>query len=203
MAMSGRSSVFKVAVQLFSRLLILYYRLRWPDAEFGRNILFGGFPLIKLANGASLTVGDNVGFISMTAGNYAGLTKRCTLYVGENASLRIGSNTWFSGVSIYCTTKIDIGSYVMCGANTQIWDTHYHPLEWRARREHERSQIEAGPIVIGDDVFLGGGVTILKGVTIGSRSVIGAGSVVAKNIPADEVWAGNRARFVKRAPTYG
>ena len=46
---------------------------------------------------------------------------------------------------------------------------------------------------IGNDVFIGAGVTILKGVTIGDRAVVGAGAVVTKDILADEIWAGNPA----------
>ncbi|WP_332369571.1 hypothetical protein [Spirosoma telluris] len=42
---------------------------------------------------------------------------------------------------------------------------------------------------------------MLKGVTIGHHAVIGAGSVVTKNIPANQVWAGNPARFVKDLST--
>jgi acetyltransferase-like isoleucine patch superfamily enzyme len=54
------------------------------------------------------------------------------------------------------------------------------------------------PIVIGDDVFIGANSIVLKGVNIGDRSIIGAGSVVSKNIPADEIWAGNPIKFIKR-----
>ena len=39
---------------------------------------------------------------------------------------------------------------------------------------------------------------ILKGVTIGARSIIGAGSVVTKDVPANEVWLGNPAKFYKK-----
>ena len=39
---------------------------------------------------------------------------------------------------------------------------------------------------------------MLKGVTIGENSVVGAGSVVTHDVPKNEVWAGNPARFVKK-----
>lgn len=45
-------------------------------------------------------------------------------------------------------------------------------------------------------VSIGAGSTILLGITIGKNAVIGAGSVVTKNIPDNELWLGNPARFV-------
>ncbi len=49
-----------------------------------------------------------------------------------------------------------------------------------------------GPIVVGDDVWIGINSTILSGVTIGQGAVIGAGSVVAKDVPPYAIYAGNR-----------
>jgi maltose O-acetyltransferase len=64
--------------------------------------------------------------------------------------------------------------------------------------EERRSGIEYGkPIVIGDDVWLGGGAIICPGVTIGSGSVIGAGSVVVRDIPAGVFAAGNPCRVIR------
>jgi acetyltransferase-like isoleucine patch superfamily enzyme len=51
-------------------------------------------------------------------------------------------------------------------------------------------------IMIGDYVWLGCNVIVLKGVTIGSSAVVGAGAVVTKNIPSGEIWAGIPARKV-------
>ena len=53
------------------------------------------------------------------------------------------------------------------------------------------------PIVIEDDVWIGANSIIMGNVTIGKGAMIGAGSVVAKSIPAGEVWAGNPARFIE------
>jgi len=53
------------------------------------------------------------------------------------------------------------------------------------------------PVILKDNVWIGDGAIICKGVTIGENSIIGAGSVVTKNVPANTIFAGNPARFVK------
>jgi maltose O-acetyltransferase len=61
-----------------------------------------------------------------------------------------------------------------------------------------RQGLEAGkPVVIGSDVWVGGGAIVCPGVTVGSRSVIGAGSVVTKDIPEDVFAAGNPCRVIR------
>ena len=54
-----------------------------------------------------------------------------------------------------------------------------------------------GKIKIGNNVFIGCKSIILPNVTIGNNSIIGAGSVVTKNIPDNEIWAGNPAKYIK------
>ena len=65
------------------------------------------------------------------------------------------------------------------------------PVERNSRREW------AKPVTIGDNVWIGGSVTILPGVTIGSNVTIGAGSVVVKDIPDGCVAVGNPCRVLK------
>lgn len=66
------------------------------------------------------------------------------------------------------------------------------PVERNSRREW------AEPVTIGDNVWIGGSVTILPGVTIGNNTTIGAGSVVTKNIPDNVVAVGNPCKVVKQ-----
>jgi len=85
---------------------------------------------------------------------------------------------------------IEFGDNVFIGPNC-CFSTAEHPLAAPRRREGlERAR----PIRVGDDVWIGAGVTVLPGVTIGDRCVIGAGSVVTRDIPADTVAYGNPCR---------
>ena len=56
----------------------------------------------------------------------------------------------------------------------------------------------AEPIVIGNNVWLGGGVIVCPGVTIGENTVVGAGAVVVRDLPANVVAVGNPARIVRQ-----
>jgi len=56
----------------------------------------------------------------------------------------------------------------------------------------------AFPVTVGNNVWIGGSVTIIGGVTIGDNAVIAAGSVVIRDVPADTLVAGNPARVIRK-----
>lgn len=89
---------------------------------------------------------------------------------------------------------ITLGNHVQIGPRCQLL-TPLHPME---DHEARKAGVEsAGPITIGNNVWLGGGVIVCPNVTIGDNVVIGAGSVVTRDIPSHTFAAGYPAR-VKR-----
>lgn len=113
-----------------------------------------------------------------------------------HARIEIGERTEFNNNLMLKSegAGIRVGRDGLFGADVEIFDSDFHDLD--PARRHAGTQRMA-PVEIGDNVFVGMGVKILKGVTIGSDSVIGAGAVVASAIPAGVVAAGNPARVLR------
>lgn len=114
----------------------------------------------------------------------------------EDSLIEIGDRTEFNnGAMLKCAgAGISIGRDGLFGARVEIFDSDFHGLAPGERRDGEPC---TAPVRIGDNVFVGMGVRILKGATIGSDSVIGAGAVVAGEIPAGVIAAGNPARVIR------
>lgn len=89
--------------------------------------------------------------------------------------------------------EVYIGNNVMIGPNTLI-TTVGHPLSPKARRGY---MAKAAPVRIGNDVWIGGNVTILPGVTIGNNVVVAAGAVVTKDVPDNSLVGGVPARLIR------
>ena len=96
-------------------------------------------------------------------------------------------------VTILDIAPVYFGDHVMIGPHTLI-TTVNHPVSPKIRREHVAF---AKSIHIGNDVWIGGNVTILPGVSIGDNVIIGAGAVVTKDIPDNCVVGGVPAKVLK------
>ena len=90
--------------------------------------------------------------------------------------------------------SVTFGDDCFLGPNVSIYTACHsiYPTERNTRKEW------AKPVTIGNNVWIGGSVTILPGVTIGDNCTIGAGSVVTRSIPANSVAAGNPARVLRK-----
>jgi len=97
----------------------------------------------------------------------------------------------------YASKSITIEDDVLVGGACQFLDHDFHNLDYEVRVHDADKKYAEAPIVIKKGAFIGTRVIVLKGVTVGERSIIAAGSVVTKSVPADEIWGGNPARFIK------
>lgn len=96
-------------------------------------------------------------------------------------------------LTILDCAPVTIGKNVMIAPNVSLF-TAGHPVHHEPRNR----QIEfALPIVIKDNVWIGGNTVVNPGVTIGENAVIGAGSVVTKDIPANVVAVGNPCKVLR------
>lgn len=158
-----------------------------------------GIPYISVARGGKCTIDNNLRMHNSLSGNPIGRPQRCVFFVDKGATLTIGKNVGISSTALVSHLSITIGNNVKIGGGVCIYDTDFHALDAlkRSDKENDRKFKHNMPVIIGDNVFIGAHSTILKGVTIGANSIIGACSVVTKNIPENEIWAGNPAKFIK------
>ena len=123
-----------------------------------------------------------------------GLSMQQGFHCDNGKNIHVGDDFLTNyNVTILDIAPVSIGNSCMIGPNTLI-TTVGHPLNKQGRRE--RIGI-CKPVTIGDDVWIGGNVSIMPGVTIGSNVVIAAGAVVTKDIPDNCVAGGIPARKIK------
>ncbi|MDQ4020774.1 MAG: sugar O-acetyltransferase [Actinomycetota bacterium] len=119
---------------------------------------------------------------------------RPPLYVDYGSQITIGARCFANfGLVALDVATIVIGDDVQIGPNVQLL-TPTHPVEPESRRAKWEV---AQPIMIGDNVWLGGGAIVLPGVSIGRNTVVGAGAVVVRDLPANVIAVGNPARIVR------
>lgn len=121
-----------------------------------------------------------------------------------------GNNIYFGNnceVNMNCTflddNRIIIGDNALIAPNVQIY-TAFHPTNAAERfgkpkedGSFEFCKTQTAPVIIGNNVWIGGGAIIMPGVTIGDNVVVGAGSVVTRDIPSNKIAYGNPCRVVR------
>lgn len=108
------------------------------------------------------------------------------------AGIKIGNRSFVGcGVQIdgIRPDLVEIGEHVGITAGVKILTHFYNPVD---------CGMYLGKVTIGNNVFIGINSLIVNSVEIGENSVIAAGSVVIRDIPANEIWGGNPARFLKK-----
>jgi acetyltransferase-like isoleucine patch superfamily enzyme len=117
-------------------------------------------------------------------GNNCNINAHCFIEndvtLGDNVTVKCG---------VYLWDGIKVGNNVFIGPNVTFTNDKY-----------PRSKLYPGSFqktIIMDGASIGAGAVILGGVTIGKNAMVGAGSVVTKDVPENQLWVGNPARFVR------
>ncbi len=117
------------------------------------------------------------------------------------AYIEIGDDTTLNNRAMLMSegAGIRIGARCLIGTGFEAMDTNAHKLQLGRRHEADSRPIA---IEVGDDVFIGNRVTILKGSRVGTGCVIAAGSVLPPRFaaPALSIIAGNPARVIGQVP---
>ena len=132
-------------------------------------------------------------FLELCAWNeYKGLSYTPMIIIGSKCSFGRYNH-------ITCINGIRIGDGFLSGRNVTISDNNHGNTEYESMLipPYERKLISKGPIVIGNNVWVGDKVTILGGVTIGDGAIIAANSVVTKDIPPLSIVGGIPAKIIK------
>jgi acetyltransferase-like isoleucine patch superfamily enzyme len=166
-----------------NRVSISAYLKGHEKIALGRGCKIHADASVDASRSPGVTCGDKV-----TLNRYA--------YVqGGNGGVRLGDRVEINNFSIVNGTGgVDIGEDTLVGPGVRIISyQHRH-----ARGETIRTQpVDAKPIRIGRDVWLGANAVILAGVTIGDGAVIAAGAVVREDVPPYAVVAGVPATIKK------
>ena len=109
-------------------------------------------------------------------------------------NIEIGKNFYANhNLVILDGNKVKFGDNVFVAPNCAFY-TAGHPLYYK---ERNKGLEYAKPIKVGNNVWIGGNVTVLPGVSIGDNVVIGAGSVVTKDISSNVIAVGNPCKIIK------
>lgn len=114
--------------------------------------------------------------------------------VDYGCHITVGDNFYANMDCIFLdVNRVTIGNNVMVGPRVGFY-TAGHPIVADIRIE----DLEFGsPIVVEDNVWIGGSAVILPGVTIGKNAIVGAGAVVTKDVPANSIVGGNPAKVIR------
>lgn len=195
-------------VYAWDRLRFVLFRVRWGRAlEVGgqvsphlRRVHLRVEPGGRLVLGAGVTTerraGNRItvqaeGRVELAEGTWLRTEQgenRLTVFPG--ARLEIGRRSLLNGAMVIAKQEVRIGDDARLACGVRIFDADLHDLD-------ADTPERVAPVRIGDRVWLGADVLVLRGVTIGDDTVVGAGSVVTRDLPPRSFAAGAPARVLR------
>lgn len=157
---------------------------QYKNIEIGDNVTLGGKTYIRLRKNGKVVLENDV-----RTGSEVWLVS------ANEQELRVGANTVLGSYSIFNGGHgLTIGPNCIFAGFVYINTSDHNFSKEKPIREQGYF---GGPVVIGEDVWLGGHCFVNKGVNIGKGTVVGAGSIVIKNLPEYKIVVGNPAKVLR------
>lgn len=185
-------------------------KVLWPTLfkEVGRSVVWGyGISLQhpgKMRIGEGVRIDDDCYLSARGAetGEFVmgaeTIVSRGSIIASKRGELSLGRRANVgAGCALYSCGGLRIGRDCLLAANCYVGGGSYNP-DGRADIPMSEQSVPAEGVEIGDDCWLGVGVTVLDGVRIGRGSVIAAGAVVTEDIPPMTIAGGLPARVIRR-----
>jgi acetyltransferase-like isoleucine patch superfamily enzyme len=187
---SGAASLLALPIRVLITVGRLPRRL-WHLAQMRANCS-GSIPVTLQFDGPVRVSGRPV----VRFGEHCRLGRGVFLETSEGGTITVGRHVRINaGCFLVSYAGITIGDDCLIGEYTSIRDANHRTDGAKLIREQGHDSV---PIVIGSNVWIGRGTTILKGVRIGDGAVVGANSVVTHDVPAGGVVAGCPARPLRQ-----
>lgn len=161
------------------------------------ELIFKTYPIsnqkIKISGSGCVEIGEKCSFGYKLGGRfYNGLIEIQPRY--KKSQIKIGNNVSTNNNLILCAANyIEIGDNSLIGEGVSIMDHEAHGIAPDKRRELG----EIGKVIIGQNVWIGNGVMILKNSSIGENSIVAAGAVVSGEFPANVIIGGVPAKIIR------
>jgi len=174
--------------------------------EVGRSVIFGKG--LVLRHPGRIVLGDRVAIDDYSLLDAGGDTEGIVIGEGsiisrncviqsKTAPITIGNSADIGcNVILTANDRISIGNNVLIAGNCYIGGGRYRTDRLDIPIMNQGLYTN-GPVIIGDDVWLGAGATVLDGVRIGQGCIVGAGAMVTKDLPEYAIATGVPAKVVK------
>jgi len=145
-----------------------------PKSKIHNSFKIGKDNFFDISRDAEFNIGQNV---TINQSNF--------ITVKSNAKFTVGDNTYITRATISCLGEIEIGKNCILGEGMKIFD-HNHQYTQQPFSV-SKTDFNIGKVKMGNNVWTGANVVILKGVSIGDNVILGAGCVIHKDVPDNSI----------------
>lgn len=171
------------------------------ENKFGKDVKMFKDVIVRASEiGDNCIIGDQCFVTDSVLGNKCTIERRGMIFntnIGDFSYTGYNTVVKYANIGKFCSISWNVS---IGGANHDYTRISTHPFPFREKYGLTKSKGTYSsfdkPLVIGNDVWIGSGVNILRNITIGDGAIIGAGAVVTHDIPPYEIWAGVPAKKV-------